>query len=168
MPGVLLLAAVITAHPLANADVLEPSVQNEVDHALNVASTNEVPVTEALVDFAAFYATNRLNATDCAIRLISTQRDGRWLWGGADVTPVATRILRRLSGAHEPIPRLAISARQVAAFAKREKTTFKEAVRKLDELGFEISCTYTGKEKRNEGSDCQREPASCGQRVGGN
>lgn len=152
MSGVFLLAAVITAHPLANADVLEPSVQNEVDHALDVASTNEVQVTEALVGFAALYATNGLNATDCAIRLISTQRDGRWLWNGADVTPVAVRILRRLSGTRGPMPRLAISAGQVAAFARRGKTTFEEAARKVGELGFEISGTHSGK---GQGDACE-------------
>ena len=37
---VLVIAAVITAQPLVNEDVLEPSVRNEVCHALSLAPTN--------------------------------------------------------------------------------------------------------------------------------
>ena len=69
----ILLPVVITAHPLANEEVLEPSVQNEVDHALNVSSTNAVPLTAAARDFARLYATNGMNATERAISLISSQ-----------------------------------------------------------------------------------------------
>ena len=45
-----LFAALITAQPLVDADVLEPSVQNEVDHALSRAPTNDVPATAASQD----------------------------------------------------------------------------------------------------------------------
>ena len=95
----ILLPVVITAHPLANEEVLEPSVQNEVDHALNVASTNAVPLTAAARDFARLYATNGMNAT--AISLISSQKGGCWYWLGTNVTPVAVRILRRTAGCPE-------------------------------------------------------------------
>ena len=94
-------SVVITAHPLANAEVLEPSVQNEVDHALNVASTNAVPPTPAARDFARLYATNGMSATERAISLISSQKDGCWYWQGTNVTPVAVRILRRTAGCPE-------------------------------------------------------------------
>ena len=92
------IAAVITAQPLANPEVLEPSVQNEVDHALSVASTNAVPLTAAGLEFARFHATNGLDATQRAISLISSQRDGSWYWHGTNVTPVAVRLLRQVSG----------------------------------------------------------------------
>lgn len=98
----LLLSAAITAQPLVNEEVLEPSVQNEVDHALNVASTNAVPVSTAARDFAHLYATNGMSATAQAISLISSQRDGCWYWRGTNVTPVAVRLLRRLS--NRPYP----------------------------------------------------------------
>ena len=39
----LVLALAIVAQPLVSPDVLEPSVQNEVDHALARAPTNAVP-----------------------------------------------------------------------------------------------------------------------------
>ena len=94
----ILLPIVITAHPLANPDVLEPSVQNEVDHALNMASTNAVAKSAAAREFAHLFATNGLSATDRAIRLISTQKDGCWFWNGTNVTPVAVRLLREVSG----------------------------------------------------------------------
>ena len=95
----IVIAAVITAQPLANPEVLEPSVQNEVDHALSVASTNAVPPTAAGLEFARLYATNGLDATQRAITLISSQRDdGTWLWRGTNVTPVAVRLLRQVSG----------------------------------------------------------------------
>ena len=97
----ILLPVVITAHPLANEEVLEPSVQNEVDHALNVASTNAVPLTAAARDFARLYATNGMNATERATSLISSQKDGCWYWLGTNVTPVAVRILRRTAGCPE-------------------------------------------------------------------
>lgn len=97
----ILFPVVITAHPLANAEVLEPSVQNEVDHALNVASTNAVPLTAAARDFAKLYETNGMNATSRAISLVSSQKDGCWYWQGTNVTPVAVRLLRRVAGRPE-------------------------------------------------------------------
>lgn len=92
----------LTAQPTVSPDVLELSVQNEVDHARRraatvVAATNAG--TAAATDFARLYETNGLNATEAAIRLVSTQRpDGRWLVGTNDVTAAAVRILDRLSG----------------------------------------------------------------------
>lgn len=94
----LLLFAVLTIRPLTSGDVLEPSVQNEVDRALSVARTNEVPMTAAAVAFARLYETNGLNATACAISLVSSQKDGSWFYRGTNVTPVAVRLLRDLSG----------------------------------------------------------------------
>lgn len=94
----LALAAAITAQPLVSEDVLEPSVMNEVDHALSLAPTNDVPVTAATFAFAALWETNALSATASAIALVSSQKKGRWLHDGHDVTPVAVRVLRRAAG----------------------------------------------------------------------
>ena len=85
----LLLALTIAAQPLVSPDVLEPSVQNEVDHALARAPTNAVPV----------------DATQLAIALVSAQRaDGRWTVGTNDVTQVVVAILSGLSAPHDDTP----------------------------------------------------------------
>ena len=100
----LLLAVTLTAQPTVSPDVLEPSVQNEVDHAVARAADAATNAwTVAMADFARLYETNGLNATEAAIRLVSTQRpDGRWLVGTNDVTAAAVRILRDLSGEDAP------------------------------------------------------------------
>ena len=96
----LLLSVTLTAQPTVSPDVLEPSVQNEVDHARARAAESVTNAwTTAMMDFARRYETNGLNATEAAIRLVSTQRpDGRWLVGTNDVTAAAVQILNRLSG----------------------------------------------------------------------
>lgn len=97
------LSLIITAQPLVDDEVLEPSVQNEVDHALNVAPTNAVVVTQASIDFNELYKTNKMSATERAIALVSSQkRDGRWIYAGKDVTPVATHHLKVAAGYREP------------------------------------------------------------------
>ena len=87
----IVIAAVITAQPLVNEDVLEPSVRNEVRHALSLAPTNAPTATLLPV------STNGLNRTQLAIRLVSAQKaDGRWFVGTNDVTSVATELLKEL------------------------------------------------------------------------
>jgi len=87
----LVLAAVITAQPLVHEDVLEPSVLNEVDHALSRAPTNAPPI--ALLPFA----TNALTRSQLAIRLVSAQgADGRWRVGTNDVSAAVVKILREM------------------------------------------------------------------------
>ncbi len=99
----LILAISLTIQPLADEDVLEPSVQNEVDHALAIAPvvTNPPPcVVLNLLKTAAngdIFATNGLSRTAIAIRLVSSQkRDGRWFIGTNDVTFSVLEILRSL------------------------------------------------------------------------
>ncbi len=99
----LIFALTISAQPLVDADVLEPSVQNEVDHALNVAPTNVVSFVQLPIETRLYYSTNDvfktngLTKTDVAIKLISSQKsDGRWRLGTNDVTSVALEILRSL------------------------------------------------------------------------
>ena len=87
-----LLAAAINVQPLINEEFLEPSIQNEVDHAISRAPTN-MPETAVSADFG----TNGLNRSAIAIKLVSTQKSsGRWFIGTNDVTAAAIRILRSL------------------------------------------------------------------------
>ena len=89
--SIVALAVTITAQPLVNEDVLEPSVRNEVCHALSLAPTNAPASGELPVP------TNGLNRTQVAIRLVSAQRaDGRWLVGTNDVTSAAVEKLKEL------------------------------------------------------------------------
>ena len=85
----LAMAVSVTVQPLVNEDILEPSVRNEVRHALSLAPTN-APAAPVLPAW-----TNGQNRTQIAIRLVSAQRaDGRWLVGTNDVTSAAVEILR--------------------------------------------------------------------------
>ena len=59
----LLVSVTLTAQPTVSSDVLEPSVRNEVRHALS----------RAVADFARLYETNGLSATDAAIRFIAAK-----------------------------------------------------------------------------------------------
>ena len=87
----LVLAVSVTAQPLVNEDVLEPSVRNEVRHALSLAPTNTPASTTLPV------STNGLNRTQVAIRLVSAQKaDGRWLVGTNDVTSAVVEALKEL------------------------------------------------------------------------
>ena len=84
-------AAILTAQPLVNEEVLEPSVRNEVRHALAIAPTN-APAATALP-----IATNGLNRTQIAIGLVSAQKgDGHWIVGTNDVTSAVVETLREL------------------------------------------------------------------------
>ena len=90
-PIALVFAAVLTAQPLVNEDVLEPSVRNEVQHALAIAPTNAPTATVLPIP------TNGLNRTQIAIGLVSAQKgDGRWFVGTNDVTSVAIELLKEL------------------------------------------------------------------------
>ena len=96
-----ILALTISASPLVNEDVLEPSVENEVEHALAVAPSNEVARAAAAVSsdayappLAEFGATGGVSRTALAVKLVSAQRaDGRWLSGTNDVTAAAAGAL---------------------------------------------------------------------------
>ena len=96
-----MLALSIPASPLVNEDVLEPSVENEVEHALAVAPSNEVARAEAALaapeyspPLAALGVTGSVTRTALAVKLVSEQRaDGRWLSGTNDVTAAAAGAL---------------------------------------------------------------------------
>ena len=87
-----LLAVTLTAQPLVNEDVLEPSVRNEVEHALAIAPTNAPPAARMRP-----VPSNGLDRTQIAVRLVSEQKsDGRWLVGTNDVTAAAVELLKSL------------------------------------------------------------------------
>ena len=102
----LVLASVpaFTVRPLVDRDVLEPSVQNEVDHALARAPTNlTAAAARAATNLTAraakdVFGTNGLDATAVALKLVTLQRaDGRWYLDGTnDVTAAAVEILKSL------------------------------------------------------------------------
>lgn len=92
----LLLAQLLEAPAAVSPDVLEPSVRNEVEHALDTAPTNAAFSAGAEIP-ADVFGTNGLDRTSIAIRLVSSQRaDGRWMCGTNDVTAVAVDILMGL------------------------------------------------------------------------
>ena len=112
----LVLALTIPLQPLVSENVLEPSVRNEVDHALSRAPRSErvnvVVTTNSTVSAVTttnkvekipyrptgdVFGTNGLSATDIAIKLVSSQKsDGRWTLGTNDVTSLAVDILKSL------------------------------------------------------------------------
>ena len=96
-----LLAAAFAVQPLVSEDVLEPSVLNEVDHALSRAPAEAFAAACATnapaADLAGILGTNALSATEAAVRLVSAQDAcGRWFDGTNDVTAAAVRMLRSL------------------------------------------------------------------------
>jgi hypothetical protein len=99
----LVAAAVFRVQPLVSPDVLEPSVLNEVEHALSRAPAGafapDPPPTGAVAGVSSpaadVFGTNGLNATQIAVRIVSAQgADGRWLSGTNDVSALAVRILQ--------------------------------------------------------------------------
>lgn len=87
------VAAEISLPSIVSDEVLEPSVINEVDHALAIANGG------ALAKPAEFPAdwTNGLSRTRQAIRLVSLQRaDGKWFDGTNEVTAAVVRRLEEL------------------------------------------------------------------------
>ena len=110
------LALTIPLQPLVSENVLEPSVRNEVDHALSRAPRSGrvyvVDTTDSTVSVATttnkaekilyhptgdVFGTNGLSATDIAIKLVSSQKsDGSWKCGTNDVTSLAVEILESL------------------------------------------------------------------------
>ena len=96
MAGLFLLA-LLAGRPLPAHDVLEPSVQNEVDHALALVPPRPAETNEAVLAvhraFAHIYATNGMDRTARAIDLVSRQRDGEWFFMGTNVTAAAVRLL---------------------------------------------------------------------------
>lgn len=104
--AIVALAAAIPIQPLVSPEVLEPSVLNEVEHAISRAP--ECAVAAAATNAAAARVEGLVppgaTATDAAVRLVSSQRrDGRWLDGTNDCTVAAVRMLLEISGLNPPV-----------------------------------------------------------------
>lgn len=96
----MLFAATIGVRPMPQVDgPLEPSVQNEVDHAVDLAEawlgrhgdTNAVPRDD-------LFKTNGLPRTKIALRLVSAQRGEGWWMTSTNAAPtkLAVEILKGL------------------------------------------------------------------------
>lgn len=89
---------VLSVQVVADPDgPLEPSVANEVEHALD-----RVPPADACEDadvsLGDIFSTNGLSAADIAVSLVSRQDGaGRWIVNGTNATVEAVRILKALS-----------------------------------------------------------------------
>ncbi len=87
-----LLAALVVQIPADPDGPLEPSVMNEVEHALGRAP--ECCRTNAPAAFGDIFATNGLSATAIAVSLVSRQgKDGTWIVNGTNATAEAVSIL---------------------------------------------------------------------------
>jgi len=90
-----LVGVAVCAQPLPSPEVLEPSVRNEVEHAIALAEA--VCTNRPAVVTGRLRLKEGLSATDRAIALVSSQRaDGRWYDGTNDVTALALEVLRPL------------------------------------------------------------------------
>lgn len=146
----IVLMAAIVAQPLVDSEVLEPSVLNEVDHALSRAPTNEIAISAQSAAFSAIWSAKGLSATDRALRLVSSQRsDGRWLFRQTDVTPVALRQLRRAAGYPPPRLKLSIFSNHIEDIARQEKTSFAAAAAKVRALGIDGIAVSFGMSEAN-------------------
>lgn len=132
-----ILAAAVSVGVIADADVLEPSVLNEVEHAIATVRTDGASEwrRRECAEFAALYATNGMDATARAIALVSSQRGGRWMHGGADVTPVALRLLRKAAGIEDPPLKLSVPAAHVERIEREEEISFADTAAKVRALG---------------------------------
>lgn len=136
-----LSAAMITAQPLANEDFIEPSILNEVDHAVNRAPA-DASFGSPLDLLAAIGKLKRRTdetMTECALRLVSSQRsDGRWTDAETnDVTAAAVCVLRQLR--EDPVPplRLSIFAHHIEEGARQAGIPFAEAAKRVKAMGYE-------------------------------
>ena len=89
-----LLAALVVQIPADPDGPLEPSVLNEVEHALARAPSCATNAPAALGDV---FATNGLSAAAIAVSLVSRQdRSGQWVVNGTNATLEAVSILKSL------------------------------------------------------------------------
>jgi len=94
-----ILALTISANVINDGDALEPSVLNEIEHALSRAPELQPGETVSTTNS---FSTNALSASAVAIRIVSRQgADGRWFVNGTNCTAEAVRTLRDLSGITE-------------------------------------------------------------------
>ena len=91
-----LLAALVVQIPADPDGPLEPSVMNEVEHALARAPSCATNAPAAA--FGDIFATNGLSATAVAVSLVSRQdKAGEWIVNGTNATAEAVAILMSLA-----------------------------------------------------------------------
>ena len=100
-------AAALTMQVVADPNgPLEPSILNEVDHALSRVPVDAAGDASSATNSAAIgdiFATNGLSLADIAVSLVSRQdRSGRWIVNGTNATAEAVAILVALAGAPAP------------------------------------------------------------------
>ena len=76
------------------------------------------------------------STTSRAVSLVSTQKGGKWFYDGADVTPVAVRMLVAASGYPLIGPKPSLTAAEVWRLAEKDRLSFMEAALKAEKLGF--------------------------------
>ena len=77
-----------------------------------------------------------MSTTSRAVSLVSTQKGGKWFHDGADVTPVAVRMLVAASGCPLIGPKPSLTAAEVWRLAEKDHLSFMEAALKAEKLGF--------------------------------
>ena len=94
-----LLAALVVQIPADPDGLLEPSVLNEVEHAIGRAP---LCATNSPAVFGDIFATNGLSATAVAVLLVSRQnKSGEWIVNGTNATSEAVAILSSLAPVRE-------------------------------------------------------------------
>lgn len=130
MMNAIVLAVSVAAGSFVSADVLEPSVENEVMHSLSKAPSF-VPAGGTL-------------ATG-AVELVSMQKsDGRFFDGTNDVTFAAVRTLRKIVGVPGPELKISIFASHVESIASEQGIAFDDALGRVAALGYRGVDVYEG------------------------
>lgn len=134
------LAATIALQPLADPDILEPSVMNEVEHAITRAPKDARfgTLADFLRDEKALSGKEGETKTDLAVRLVSAQGgDGRWRDAASnDVTCAAVHLLKRAAGI-SPRLKFSIFSDHIEEAAEQSKIPLAEVAKRVRALGFE-------------------------------
>jgi len=130
----------IMLHPLADDDVLEPSVVNELDHALRRSPGDAVYIPRSLVAQALeeLGVSKGMSSSEAAIRIISSQnRHGRWIdKSGRDISSAAIAMLKDLSPDKNLIGERIIPMSAIENFSKEKNLPFSEAAAHFRKAGF--------------------------------
>lgn len=146
----LVVAAVIYFQTLPDADVLEPSIRNEVMHALSrsAGKSSFTAIAEFEKQLKLVAPAKGLSATDVALKFVTSQKsDGRWFVSGTnDVTSAARYELKKTAGISPP-PRIAVFADHVKTIARQRSITLHEAASFVKKLGIEgVEASFASKD----------------------
>lgn len=137
----------VNLQALPHSDVIEPSVLNEIDHALNRAPENAAYIPQVMVGDALKYlgVSNGMSNTETAIRIVSSQnRDGRWISKkGLDISLAAIETLKTLSGDRTLVSKKYIPSIDIEDFSKKHELSFSESAARFRKMGFrKIELSY--------------------------